>query len=141
MSTRITAPVPLDPVAAGDACVNCWGQGKPFGSGGTPETIEITFEGVEKNVDWVPGAGEPIDGTFTLVQDVVFSCWYRFGGFPTTEILVEFRAGETFVGGTSDTNVTCFRGTSVQACSTVVGNEWAFRFKNGTATIRIPGII
>lgn len=141
MSTRITKPGGLQPVAAGDPCSVCWGLNKPFGSGDTPESFEITFENIEKGPDWNPSLGEPIDGTFEVTQDVISPCIFRgdvvggggilivFGESETTVIAFTIPGNSSFVGNTGP-------------CIMVVGNNViSTSFEGGTAVMRFPDIL
>lgn len=140
MGTKMGTPEDLGAVPAGDPCGICWGLGKPFGGGDTPESIEVTFEGIEKGPGWIPGNGEPIDGTFTLDQLAASPCEFTDIPAPPFGIFVNFLNGITQVGGVSDTGFpSFFRSTNV-SCSTVFANQLVNRFINGSAVIRIPEV-
>lgn len=134
-----TPPI-LPPVPAGDHCSVCWGVGKVFGSDSTPNSVEITFENIQKGPDWIPALGEPIDGTFTVLQDVSNPCIFRTTSGPINSVFIFFGVGSTGISGTSSTGGTSFAGAAGE-CALVIGNAGVFTlFEGGTATIRIPVI-
>lgn len=141
MSTRIEKPEQLEAVNAGSSCSVCWGQGKTFGAGETPESIFVTFEGIEQGPEWIPFDGDPVDGEFEVPQVGGNPCRYQLGAFPSLVAIVEFKSDGTLVVGGSDGSTDSFVRDSPVICGSVFGNEITRRFKNGTATIRIPGVL
>lgn len=139
MPTRITKPDDLPDVPAGVACVNCWGFGKPFGSGSTPESIELTVEGVVPGPLWVPGNGSLPDGTYTLDQLGGAPCFYEANPLLMVSLFVRFNADNTFIELYSTTFVLAFQSLGGSPCSTVRSNQLDDFFMGGTVTIRIPG--
>jgi len=43
---------PLPPNPIGSNCINCWGTGKPFGAGPTPEIVTITLFDLQEGDFW-----------------------------------------------------------------------------------------
>lgn len=43
---------PLKPNEPGDACFDCWGEGKPFGEGPTPKTVIVTLSDFQPAKFW-----------------------------------------------------------------------------------------
>lgn len=132
-------PPDLPPVPAGDACTVCWGDGKPFGVGETPESVTVVIQNIEKGPGWMAGDGEPPNGTFLLTQNVGVACRFDFedGSFVMQYLsLVGFGA---FVVINKPNTITSFLDTGI-ACQTFFVNTITGKFINGTATIFIPPI-
>lgn len=137
--TNIIFKMKLDPVPAGDPCTVCWGTGKPFGSGQTPETINVVIENVEKGPGWIPDFGEPPNGAFRLSQ---------IGGFPCRYVDADGIYNLIFTLGPDNASFSVFHipgfvpsfDASGVECQTVFLNIITDEFVNGTATIFIPPI-
>ncbi len=132
-------PPPFGPVPDGMDCINCWGIGKPFGDGDTPEQIQITFSGVNKGPTWAPADGEEIDGTFALAQFAVGCAYRNVGGDHFIQVI--FQAGRTTVSGHSTTGRSAFAADIFTPCLTDFVNEAAGNFQDGSAIIVIPEVI
>ena len=77
MGTRVPVPVEPPPVAAGSACPVCWGSGKQFGDGDTPDQIIASISGVVY-VGHKPALFPDFpNGIWTLTQIVGSSCSFR----------------------------------------------------------------
>lgn len=130
--------VPPD-VPPGDPCTTCWGAGKPFGDGGTPGTIIVTFSGIDKAAGWVPGAGPLFNGDWVLVQVVGVPCRYLLNFFGL-EIVLAFTSLITFLSVSRAGFLFMFRGTSPLPCQTFLfgsGSEW---FTAGSVVLNISGV-
>lgn len=137
MGTEIPGPVVTGDVPRGNACVVCWGPGKPFGDGDTPSIIIVRISGVNKADDWVPADGEPINGEFEIPQSFIISCLYELQvGFGRVAVL--FRPGDTDVSAENDQGRFPFAGQSVDPCGTEISNDVVSGFTSGTAFITIP---
>ena len=139
MGTPIPVPDdPIEDVPAGNECVICWGEDRPFGNGDTPSQIKIEFDGIEKSLGWLPIDGEPPDGVFICNQIVGIPCQYLFSVIGP-EIRVAFFSNQTQVRAESDTSRPAFFGQIIEICQTVFSNQGEIAFENGTATVTIPG--
>lgn len=138
MSTRITEPEQLEPVAAGSDCSVCWGIDKPFGDGGTPEKIFVILENIEKGPNWNAFFGEPPNGEYECSQGVSFPCQFLSPVVPGAKVTVLFSSGQTDISVITGLSFPVFTRTASQECLTVLGNEEDNLFTGGTATIRIP---
>lgn len=67
---------PIDKSPNGLPCPNCWGVGKPFGSGLPPLFVTLTFSGIVTGPAWHSGFPLPPNGTFVLTQ-THRPCYYR----------------------------------------------------------------
>lgn len=140
MPELIPNAISIDAVAAGDACVICWGTGKPFGSGSTPESISVNFSGIEKGPSWNPGDNEPIDGEFTLYQDGSVPCKYE--AFTASFFIsVEFTAVKTTVDAWDNVMQNHCDGETAEPCSVLLFNAGIWRYVNGSCLIIIPEIL
>ncbi len=88
----------IEPKPIGDNCGVCWGLGLPFGSGVTPSVITAIVSKIEKGALWLPGDGEPVDGTFALTQTA--SCTFLFFS-PTFRVRLRWFAVVTPVSVTA----------------------------------------
>lgn len=139
MGTPIPEPIIVPPVPAGNDCTICWGIGKPYGDGDTPESIKVNFSGIAKADDWDSWMLDPFEGEFELDQFGIFPCHFRFTDavwmvnviFHTlsTEIVLEGRDGGFQ-----------FLSPNSSECATLVFNEREIRYVNGTCKILIPEI-
>lgn len=139
MGQPIPEAIEVDPVAAGDACMICWGTDKPFGDGDTPESITVNFSGVQKGPDWLAGDGEPIEGEFELTQDPGNACTFN-GGAPDFLIICDFTAVNTEVTVLSALGPIAFLSQGSGPCETLVFNEEVSEFENGSCKIIIPEV-
>lgn len=132
-------PPPLDPVPAGDACTLCWGNGKAFGVGETPESITVVIQNVEKGPTWIAGDGEPPNGTFELLQNESLPCRFEFEDDDFRMFLTYVPPFAGFSAAAKNPLLQAFLDT-IPPCGTFFTNEVAAKFINGTATIFIPPI-
>lgn len=137
MGTRVPPKIVVPPVAAGDACLICWGVGKPFGDGFTPIQIQATFSGINKGPNWTAPNGDPFDGVFMLDQNGTFPCLYELtdGIFFMS---VEFRADDVLAFVFDNLLVRHFRGTSATECSLAVVSDEDNFFTGGSVVFDIP---
>lgn len=137
--SNVLVKMGLDPVPAGDPCTVCWGNGKPFGVGETPESVTVVIADVEKGPGWMAGDGEPPNGTFELAQNPVSPCRYQFSD---DDYFIEWLTlgRGSLVGVTNKpSTVQSFLGRRAP-CQTFYENEIVDKFIGGTATIFIPPI-
>lgn len=129
----------LTPVPAGDPCTICWGNGKPFGPGETPNKVTIVIEGVEKGPGWTSGMGEPPNGTFILTQHVVSSCLFLF---ENDDFILRWSTGarQPLFQITQKPSSEISFLTPAIPCRTFYENTITDSFVGGTATIFIPPI-
>lgn len=132
-------PPDLPPVPAGDACTICWGDGKPFGVGETPESITVVVQDIKKGPAWMPIHGEPPNGTYELMQDGANSCRFVFEDDDFLIIFFSFAATGAFAVQNKPTMVFSFLTIGI-ACQTFYENSVVTEFVNGTTTIFIPPI-
>lgn len=137
----LPGPIPpdLDPVPAGDACTVCWGNGKPFGVGETPETVIVVIQNVEKEPGWLAGDGEPPNGTFELTQDGGAPCRFVFENDDFLIVLFYLAFAGAFAVQNKPIIIFSFFEVSA-VCSTFYRNTITDKFTGGTATIFIPPI-
>lgn len=133
-------PPDLPPVAAGNQCANCWGNGEPFGVGETPESITVVIQDVEKGPAWMPGNGEPPNGTFILEQSPVVACWFNFVNVDYSMTLRFFPALTRFNVTQMPIAVLSFNSVT-GPCDTTHENGVIAQFIGGTATLFIPPIL
>lgn len=132
-------PPDLPPVPAGDACNTCWGNGKPFGVGETPESITVVIQDVKKGPDWMAADGEPPDGTFELSQLSEFPCFFQ-GITASLVMTLLWDIGGSAMGVVNlPSGTPSFFGFGVE-CKTVFNNSLNAEFTNGTVTVFIPTI-
>lgn len=139
MPTLIPELITVDAVAAGDACSVCWGAGKPFGDGDTPESIVLNFSGINKGPSWSTGDPEPLSGEIELPQNPSVPC--NFSDLIGT-VGYEF----TFLAGTTalsvdDGGTDLFVALVVGACSITLFNELTTMFVGGTCQVFIPEVL
>jgi len=139
MGEPIPPPPFVPPTNAGFPCAVCWGTGKPFGDGETPDEIVIVVSGISKGPNWVPGDGEPIEGTFTIPQFT--ACDYRDPFFPLGGFRIAFLVENTSVLWRFDEITAYFAGVTANPCETIVSSVLVDHFQGGTARIYIPEII
>lgn len=139
MSRLIPDPLELDAVAAGLACSICWGTGKPFGDGDTPEKIQLNFSGINKAPDWLPGMEEPFEGLFELDQDAFAPCHFEFSSVDW-QVDCTFESGNTEIILEGKIAGFQFLSPSANACQQLVFNERALRYENGSCKILIPEV-
>ena len=140
MGTRIPRRPTVDPVVAGNACSNCWGVGKPFGIGDTPEFVFLTFSGVNKGPNWILADGDPIDGDFLMTQDAIFPCVY-FGSDADFLLDLEFKIADTEIGVLAATGPIAFQAFGNDPCELFVENKNDDHFTGGSVVITLPAII
>lgn len=133
-------PPPLDPVPAGDSCTVCWGNGKPFGVGETPDTVVVVIAGVEKGPGWMAGDGEPPNGTFDLEQLGGFPCRFIFQDDDRIVQIIFGPAAGVFQVINKPIFLQSFFAIGSE-CQTFFTNTVTNEFVGGTATIYIPPII
>lgn len=137
MGTIIPPPAgPPPPQPPGLACVNCWGPGKPFGDGDTPEVIFVSISGVEKGPTWDPGDGEPVNGDFIVPQFMVGCAYVLFD--PDFRVQVLYDVGDTNIGVINEMGKNGFTAHVATPCVTVADNENLGDFVNGSMVITIP---
>jgi hypothetical protein len=116
----------------------CWGVGKEFGDGETPSKVYISISGIEKGPGWSTGDGEPLDGDYTLYQNLSYPCHFRFWETPISITWSNLTSvSEVFVN--NGEGVSCFHGHSDQ-CDIMIYNDLSNRFINGTCFVTIPEI-
>jgi len=138
MGTPISPPIDPDPVPAGDLCVKCWGIGKEFGDIDTPSSVIATIFGMEKASNWIAAYGEPLDGDYTLEQDIIYPCLFRFTDSPTG-IHWSNESLYSTIFATNAEGYSCFSGGTDQ-CSLLILNTLDNRFTGGSCLITIPEI-
>lgn len=141
MGTPIPPYIPEPPVAPGVLCNICWGASKTFDSDETPEIIYVTFEGIEKSIEWGPADGEPIDGKWELPQVVGSPCIFFLDNPGNFSVLVRFFENATRLLASSSTGEDCFISQPDIPCLTVLGNKTLIPFTGGTGVIEIPEIL
>lgn len=140
MGTRIDPPEKPPPRNVGTTCANCWGPGAPFGDDWTPDSIRISFSGINKNIDWEPWMLLPHNEEVELAQDGFAPCQFEFVDDDfiitcifhltwTEVILLGIDGGFQFLSPSSS------------PCSEFVFNERNIRYVNGSALITIPELI
>ena len=139
MSEVIPYPLEINAVAAGDPCSICWGTGKPFGDGDTPESITVNFSGINKGSTWSSGNGDPISGDFIIPQVVGIACQF-VGTVGDDEISILFDSVFTLVNVIRSGSVNQFTGISNGACGTFVFNTESNPFTGGSCRIFIPEV-
>ncbi len=139
MGIRIPPPIIVPPSNAGDACSNCWGNGKVFGDGGTPDEIWLNFSGINKGPNWIEADGEPIEGLFQLLQTVPLPCAYLASEIDWI-IDCTFEADDTTVGVLAATGPIVFQAFDNEACEVFVMNETDDHFTGGSCLIIIPEV-
>lgn len=139
MPQLIPNPIEVEAVAAGDACSICWGPGKPFGDGDTPESITVNFSGINKGSTWSDGDGEPISGEFIIPQVVGIACQY-VDNIGDDEVSILFDTVFTLVNVIRFGFVNQFTGISDDACGTFIFNTESGKFEGGSCEIFIPEV-
>lgn len=137
--TNIIFKMKLDPVPAGSACTLCWGTDKPFGTGGTPSTVTVVIENVEKGPDWQPGFGEPPNGAFEFAQQGGIPCRYIFGN-AEFDMSLNFGPVSPEIDVLSLIIFSSAFFASGDNCQAFYENEVTDFFINGTATIFVPPV-
>lgn len=139
MGTPIPPPTDPPPVSPGSACSVCWGSGKPFGDGDTPDQIFLSLSGIDKGPLWHGGLPEPPNGEFVLTQRIGSPCIfdtpigliaYNVGFFPTLTAVSILTIGPTYI----------FNGQDLIVCDTFLLNMITDYYVNGSALITIPEI-
>lgn len=139
MGTKIPPIIEPPPADPGNPCVICWGPGKDFGSGDTPDKISISFSGINKNIDWEPWMLDPYNEKVDLDQDEFAPCHFRY-------VDDNFIIDCTFLEGNTDVILEGkdggfqFISPSASKCSEFVFNERNIRYVNGSALITIPEV-
>lgn len=126
---------PLIPPEAGDACALCWGlPGSEFGAGDTPLQITLSISGVQKGSGWAPFFGEPINGTFLLIQSN--DCVWAWDG--SSIVFWQFVGSFTSCNARSLTGFMSYTNSLVGQCLTTMPNAFtdpSGAFFGGTGTI------
>ncbi len=139
MGTPIPPPIIVPPADPGGACGNCWGVGKIFGDGDTPDEIWLNFSGINKGPNWVIADGDPIEGLFQLLQVMIAPCSYL-----ATEIdwLIDctFESDDTTVGVLAATGPIVFQAFGNEACEVFVENKTDDHFTGGSCLLIIPEV-
>jgi len=137
MGTPIPDPPIVPPVVPGVDCSVCWGVGKEFGVGDTPESINVTFSGINKTPVWIPASGEPLEGTFTLDQVVGLPCRFNttVGGF---FMQVTFESVYTVVFAYDALITPHFFAGDGGLCSLAIYSNLNAQFTGGSAVIVLP---
>jgi hypothetical protein len=139
MGTRIPGPIILPPVFPGSPCPVCWGEGKAFGDGDTPESIVLSFSGISKGPNWVLGDGEPIDGKIECFQ-AIGPCNYQKPFFtPTIDLFwTDFNTSVSVLD--SSLGIAHFFAVSPNLCESLLLNELDDHFAGGSCKVIIPGV-
>lgn len=135
--TGDTMGTPIPPILQpkpGVLCENCWGIDKDFGVGPTPDIVRVQIEGVEKDVGWLPGDGEPPNDTFTWIQQEGAPCQFD-DDLPIPLAGITFTDNNTLVGASSSTGVLAFSGQTLSKCQVTIDNGLSGKFHLGTATL------
>ena len=128
-----------DPVEAGDDFITCWGFGKPFGDGDTPDQIILSVSGVNKGPGWLPSDPDPINGVFTLLQIFGSPGLFRFiGGDVVAFVLWTVSQSVCVVSDLAFVNT--FSGGEAIPCLVDFENALTDKFVGGTAVVTIPEI-
>jgi hypothetical protein len=139
MGTRIPPPIVVEPADAGDACSVCWGFGKDFGDGDTPDHIVVNFSGIQKADDWREIDGDPLDGIFILDQDENAPCFFLTVVDDVT-IFVQYSNGNTEIDAEHFLVGPKFTASIDEECLIFVPNDLTTRFENGSCLIIIPEV-
>lgn len=126
-------PVP----SVGIPCAVCWGEGKPFGVGDTPDIIMVQIWGITKSEFWEQGDGEPCNGVFCIPQHSACS-WNVFLSNPQRTL--SFLSAKTQLAMSAIGNLgVCFLYNSAPICNIdVMENESTNpNFEGGFAQITI----
>lgn len=139
MGIPIDPPIIVPPAGSGDNCLNCWGTGKIFGDGDTPDEIWLEFSGIQKGPNWVPADGEAIDGLFQLLQVPFSPCAYLASEIDWL-IDCTFENNDTTVGVLAATGPIVFQAFSNEKCEVFVSNKTDDHFTSGSCLIIIPEV-
>ena len=137
MGTIIPSPVNPGTSPAGSACALCWGIGKPFGDGDTPETVTVSVSGVNKAPGWIAADGEPFNGVAVLSQDLPDACIYHL-------IQGNYIFDLFWDGGNTEFEVQqvvgapCFVGLDSSPCILALDNIPSTAFTGGSVKIILP---
>lgn len=139
MGTPIPIPFPPPPPAdPADPCTTCWGVGKPFGSGDTPDEFEVKFSGqIPGPAEFLNNGPNAPNGTWTVIQSIASACTYR-SSIPGVTISVNFGVNATTVTAVGPAG-SIFLGSQPPTCSTLILG-FAFFGSTGSAKLLIPGV-
>lgn len=65
---------PVEPDPTDQNCLTCWPDG------GAPQFVIAAFSGLKAGDWWLPNIVPPPNHTFTLEQDAIFPCVYKYRG-------------------------------------------------------------
>lgn len=129
---RIPPPLIVIPPGAGDPCAFCWGPGKTFGDGDTPDQITVDVSGINKGPNWVPGDGEPPNSLYVLDQaGFGLPCAYQWFE-PGLSVAIEFAAAVTTAVIMVNGAVFALAGTSNEACDIWIASNVDDHFTSGS---------
>jgi len=128
----------IPPHIDGTHCSVCWDPGYAFENKVTPKYITIEIIGVEKGPGWTAADGEPINGTFQLIQTSTLPCtWTDTGIFP-----YKIRWGVSSVGASmtiySTTGAVMFTTGALARCALTGNNLQNWKFVNGSFVVTLP---
>lgn len=139
MGTPIPPPIIPDPVPPGGPCTTCWGSGKPFGDGDTPESVTANVSGINRGRFWDPSDGEPPNGVIILPQQGLSGCSFELVTANHTFLLAWTSAMSRFTIRLPSSALV-FAGTVLDICKTSFTNVVGFSFFGGTVEIKVPEI-
>lgn len=137
MGKPIPPPIVPVPVPPGTLCTTCWGSGKPFGDGDTPESVTASISGINKSIFWDPSSGEPPNGVVILEQTGVGSCSFSKITASHTFLLTWSSILSRFTIRLPASELVFFD-TILNICKTSFENVGTFAFTGGTVEIIIP---
>lgn len=140
MGFRIPPPPTPNPVPAGNACTNCWGSGKPFGDGSTPDQIVVSVSGIVHGPNWIPANGEAPEGEFVADQLPGTPCQYLYNPGAGFDIEIKFLVATTTASIFIPFGIIYFSGV-VGVCETFLENTENDRFTGGSVKITIPKVL
>lgn len=140
MGTPIPIPFIPPPAGQGNDFPLCWGSGKPFGDGDTPDHVFASVSGVNKGSVWFEGAPEPPNGEFVLSQVAGQPGVFRFVGVGII-VAVGWRVLESSFVITQFLPQFSFVGDTFEACPIVFVNHIDDVFVGGTAAITVPRVV
>lgn len=116
----------VDPPGAGSACSVCYGTGKTFGNVATPDYVSMAVSGIITGTAWLPGDGDPANGSFKLLQ--ISPCSWQFSGGSIT-ITLTWSLDGTDVDIVRD-GLLQFESADSASCLIVGNNDFADSARN-----------
>lgn len=139
MGIPVTPPIVPDPVGAGSLCNTCWGTGRTFGDGPTPDSIFINVSGINKGPSWTPFVGEPPNGRFQIPQLIGLPCFYVLPAPPIRWAII-FGNIFTLASGDFQPGARFFFGETEDLCGVTMLNQTLDPFVGGSMVVEIPEV-